>query len=72
MKRRSFIAGFVQAMAAAAVAANLVREEVLRPDVPQAKFNPVTYAGDFRWINYGNTESREDEYGRFCYPVSEV
>jgi hypothetical protein len=51
MKRRSFIAGFVQAVAAAAVAANLVRGESLEPDVKVTKFDPVAYFGQFRWVN---------------------
>lgn len=70
MKRRSFIAGLVQAVAAAAVAANLVREGGMLPDVPEAKFDPKTYVGEFRWVNLGNTESRDDGLGRFCYPVA--
>lgn len=59
MNRRAFLSGVVQTVAAAAVAARLVREEGTTPAVvftPHG-FRPEDYQGDFRWMKVEYTIS---------------
>jgi len=62
MTRRGFLSRLVGAIAAAAVTANLVREEEMSPDVSGTKFDPVNYVGEYRWINI---KALPEDTGRF-------
>lgn len=66
MKRRSFITGLVQVVAAAAVAAKLVCEDAITP-VREMKFDPKEYEGSYKWVYIPDSE--DPNLGRFRHLI---